>query len=103
MIQVFDLRKDGIVRWFSAPPVDIVSTTIPHTSTYLEFKSKQKMKLKKEGGLKRESDKNVNVNLNVNVMERVELEMEVDVDKERGDGSDRTSMIEKTLYGLGFF
>ena len=84
LVQVFDLRKDGVVRWWSAPPVDSISTNIPHTPTYLEYKLKQKIEMEKEGGRVVERDG----------MERVEIEMQVEV--EEGDGD----VIEKILYGF---
>jgi hypothetical protein len=90
LVQVFDVRKDGVMRWWSAPPVDSISTNIPHTPTYLEYKLKQKIEKEKEGG------RDVEREIVGNGMERVEIEMVVDVEEGEGDGD----LIEKILYGF---
>ena len=42
LVQAFDSRGDGTVRWFNAPPLDTVSSSLPHSQKYIEFKKKQR-------------------------------------------------------------
>lgn len=48
LVQAFDSRGDGTVRWFNAPPLDTVSSSLPHSQKYLEFKKKQRQEKEKK-------------------------------------------------------
>ena len=42
MVDAFDAYKDGTIRWFASPPVDVVSmNSATHSLQYLLWKTKQ--------------------------------------------------------------
>jgi hypothetical protein len=44
IVNIFDVYEDGIVRWFSSPPLDVVPLYhVGHSDTYLKHLKKSKI------------------------------------------------------------